>query len=268
MTEMNITNGEFAQFQKLLERSAGISLADSKHSLVVSRLSQRLQHLHMGNFSQYLHHITVGNDQAELQKMVDLLTTNETSFFREKKHFDWLRTLAEKKKNSRFRIWSAACSSGEEPYSIAMTLMDVLGDNNNWQVVATDISNRILEKARQGHYPIERASGISQEQLRAHCLKGVGEQSGTFLMSPAIKSHIIFKYLNLNGVLPSDLGVFDVIFLRNVMIYFNESTRSNLVNTLTQKLQRGGYLIISHTENLNGINKTLVPLQPSIFYRE
>jgi chemotaxis protein methyltransferase CheR len=161
------------------------------------------------------------------------------------------------------RIWSGACSSGEEPYSIAMTLDDCLGDQP-WELVASDISSRVLEKAKAGHYAMNRIENIPKAYLTRYCLKGVGEQHGTFLVNSHLRSRITFTYVNLNDALPK-FEPFDVIFLRNVLIYFDAETKKRVVKKMMPLLKEGGYFIVSHSESLNGIVDGLQVISPSIY---
>jgi chemotaxis protein methyltransferase CheR len=264
--KLNITDQEFGQLRRILFDEAGISLADSKKTLVLGRLGKRLRISGHANFTSYLRQIAAG-DASELRVMVDLLTTNETSFFREPKHFDLLRQqLAERpRKDMPFSVWSAACSSGEEPYSIAMVLMDVLGESVPWEVVATDISTRILDRARAGHYAMERASTIPQAYLKKYCLKGVRDQEGTFIIDRRLRNRVRFQYLNLIERFPDTLGPFDFIFLRNVMIYFETETKRKIVESMVPKLRNDGYFLIGHSETLNGVTDKLVARRPSIY---
>jgi chemotaxis protein methyltransferase CheR len=224
---------EFRQFQSMIYQIAGISLSDTKKSLVSGRLAKRVRQRSMKSYSDYFHLLL--KERGELQIAVDLLTTNETYFFREPKHFDFLRDhiLPQLKNKASIRIWSGACSTGEEPYSIAMTLMESLG-GRPWEVLASDISSRVLEKARAGHYKMEEAESMPQHLLRQYCLKGVGKQQGTFLVDPLVRSRVQFMQVNLNESLPK-LGDFDVIFLRNVMIYFDIETKRQVVKRLLRQ---------------------------------
>jgi chemotaxis protein methyltransferase CheR len=262
----DISDREFARFQSMLYDIAGISLADSKKTLVVSRLSKRLREYQLGNFSDYLKLIDSNEHPHELQTAVDLLTTNETYFFREQNHFTFLKEHAEKSRNSgadNFRVWSAACSSGQEPYSIAMVLDSVLG-NSSWEIQASDISTQVLDKARLGLYPIAQADNISNDYLMKYCLKGVGSQLGTFAVDRKLRDRVRYFHGNLNTATPK-IGLFDVIFLRNVMIYFDVNTKRQVVARLQAHLKSGGYLLIGHSESLNGINDHLKMVAPSIF---
>ncbi|NOZ10910.1 MAG: protein-glutamate O-methyltransferase CheR [Gammaproteobacteria bacterium] len=257
---------EFRKFQKFIYEAAGISLSDAKKPLVSSRLIRRLRHYELNSFGEYFHLVMRADQAEEFQCLVDLLTTNETYFFREEKHFDLLRTqILPAREAYPYRIWSAASSNGSEPYSLAMLLADELG-TAPWEIVATDISQRMLETARKGLYPLEAAEKIAPEYLNKYCRKGVRSQQGMFLIDAALRNKIDFRYLNLNGAWP-ELGYFDVIFLRNVMIYFDRDTKKELIARIVARLNRGGYLIISHTETLNGIDHGLKFMCPSVYYK-
>lgn len=265
MDHPSITDQEFARFQSLIYKIAGIQMAESKKVLLVGRLTKRLKHYNLPNFAEYYKLVSAPGQSAELQMMVDLLTTNETYFFREPKHFEYLDSdiLAKVKPGSPFAIWSAACSSGEEPYTLAMVLADRFGDSA-WQITASDISTAVLARAQSGHYPIERSKGISREHLSKYCLKGTRSQEGTFMISKKLRDRIRFMQINLNASLP-DIGPFDVIFLRNVMIYFDMETKRHVVANLITKLKPGGYFIVGHSETLNGITDKLQAIKPTIY---
>lgn len=254
---------EFKLFRDLMYRHAGISLSDAKKQLVAGRLAKRLRHLNLPSYADYFRRLQA--DGGEMQTAVDLLTTNETYFFREPKHFDFLRdsVLPGLKSKGPVRVWSGACSSGEEPYTLAMVMAEVLG-GRPWGIVASDLSSRVLATARQGRYLIEDAEGIPRPFLRKYCLKGVGGQEGTFMIKPELKARIEFRQVNLNASLP-DLGVFDLIFLRNVMIYFDIETKRQVVRRILPLLRPGGHFVVSHSENLNGVSDALKAVRPSIY---
>lgn len=266
MSTIPLSDQEFSQFQRLLHQLAGIHLSAAKKALVSGRLAKRLARHRLASYAEYFRLLTGSQDKAELQVAVDLLTTNETYFFREQKHFDFLRhrILTAHKPGRAFRVWSAACSSGEEPYSIAMVLADVLGDNHHWEVVASDICTRVLEKARHGHYPMERASGVPRDYLSRFCLKGVGTQAGTLLVEHRLRERVSFRQVNLNQPIPA-LGEFDLIFLRNVMIYFDLETKRQVVQRMVPLLRPGGHFLVGHSENLNGVTDALQSVAPSIY---
>ena len=272
MSLYNISDHEFSQFQRFIYDAAGITLSSAKKALVSGRLAKRLQQCRLGSYTEYFHLLASGEAPAEVQTAVDLLTTNETYFFREPKHFDLLRELAVAAQsgtanaNSRghsFRVWSAASSSGEEAYSIAMVLADCIG-NEPWDVVGSDISTRVLQRARAGHYPVERTTHISPDYLRRFCLKGIDEQQGTLLIERSLRNRVQFMQVNLNAQLPR-MGTFDVIFLRNVMIYFNGETKREVVARVLSLLKPGGHFFIGHSESLNDITDAVRPLAPSIY---
>jgi len=260
-----INDREFGCFQRFIFEAAGISLSASKKALVCGRLSKRLQQRRLASFGEYFRLLESGRDPAEVQTAIDLLTTNETYFFREPKHFDLLREQARAARSSAgpFRVWSAACSSGEEAYSIAMVLADVL-EPHPWEIVASDLSTRVLQRARIGHYPMTRTQHIPQPYLRRFCLKGVGAQDGTLLIERALRSRLSFMQVNLNASLPQ-LGLFDVIFLRNVMIYFNLETKRQVAARVLGALKPGGYFLIGHSESLNDVSAAVRQIAPSIY---
>ena len=263
-----ITDQEFGLFQRLIYKIAGINLADSKKVLLVGRLQKRLRHHELDTFTQYYRMLASGQHPEELQIMVDLLTTNETYFFREPKHFDFLveEILRKRRSAGSFRILSAASSTGEEAYTMAMVLAENLR-NAPWEVVGTDISTQVLEKARRGHYPLERNEGIPPAYLSKYCLKGVRSQEGSFLISSELRQRVSFHHLNLTLPVRQDLGLFEVIFLRNVMIYFDTDTKRKVVDNLLPLLAPDGYLIIGHSETLNGISDGLNALRPTIYQK-
>jgi chemotaxis protein methyltransferase CheR len=265
MPVITLTDREFSQFQRFIFDAAGIFMANGKQALVSGRLAKRLAHYQLQSYSDYLRLLESRSEPSELQMAVDLLTTNETYFFREPKHFALLRDLAleAKSRSKPLRVWSAACSSGEEPYSIAMVLADVLGEAP-WELLGTDISTRMLERARCGHYPMERAAQMPPAYLKRYCLKGQGSEAGTLLIERALRNRLQLQHLNLNEPLPK-VGSFDVIFLRNVMIYFSLETKRQVVARLLAQLRPGGYFLIGHSETLNDINDTVKAVAPSIY---
>jgi chemotaxis protein methyltransferase CheR len=260
-----ITDVEFGRFQRFIFEAAGITLSPAKKALVSGRLAKRLQVHQLSSFSQYFELLSSDGAAVEAQTAVDLLTTNETYFFREPKHFDLLRRLgkAAAGRAQPFRVCSAASSSGEESYSIAMVLADCLAQTP-WDVLGTDISTRVLQRARLGHYPLERTHHIPPAYIKRFCLRGMGEQDGTLLIERELRSRVTFAQVNLNADLPQ-LGSFDVVFLRNVMIYFNGDTKRQVVARVLGMLKPGGHFCIGHSETLNEISTTVEPVAPSIY---
>ena len=260
-----IADGEFQAIRAWLRDVTGISLSSEKKALVMGRLAPRLRHHALSSYGAYFEMLRGGAHPDETQIAIDRLTTNETHFFREPKHFDFLREriVPGHPAARMLRVWSAASSSGEEPYSIAMTLA-ASRPAAPWEVVASDLSTRVLERARTGHYSMTSAKTIPRSYLRDYCLKGVGRQEGTFLVEPRLRSHVQFAQINLVGVLPR-IGEFDVIFLRNVLIYFDQSTKLLVLARVQSHLRSGGYLFVGHSESLAGACDALTGLQPSIY---
>ncbi len=260
---ITLTDTELSSFSRLMFDAAGINLAPSKKALVEGRLSKRLHALGLPSFTAYLQHLRT--DAAERQQAIDLLTTNETYFFREPRHFAYLseNIVPAMDTSHALRVWSAACSSGEEPYSIAMVLAERMGQQP-WEIVASDISTRILDQARRAIYPMERAEKIPQSYLKAFCLKGVGAQAGSFTLQPSIRERVRFQAINLNTALP-DNGLFDLIVLRNVMIYFDADTKRAVCRRLLDVLRPGGHLFIGHSESLNGLDLPVQAVQPAVY---
>ena len=265
MSSINISDQEFSQFQRFIYEAAGISMASSKKALVSGRLARRLQHCGVNSYGEYFRLLASGQSPLEVQAAVDLLTTNETYFFREQKHFDLLRelALAAARGTQPFRVWSAASSSGEEAYSIAMVLADCLGDKA-WEVIGTDISTRMLERARSGHYPMSRTQHLPVSYLKRFCLKGSGAQEDTLLIQRGLRDRVKFLHGNLNARLPH-IGEFDVIFLRNVMIYFNGDTKREVVARTVALLKRGGHFLVGHSETLHELTDAVQPVAPSVY---
>ncbi|NDP40761.1 MAG: protein-glutamate O-methyltransferase CheR [Rhodoferax sp.] len=262
-----LNDTEFTHFQRFIFDAAGITLSGAKKALVAGRLSKRLAHHHLESFGDYFRLLSAPQHGAEVQIAVDLLTTNETYFFRESKHFDFLRqqALAARNRTQMFRVWSAASSSGEEAYSIAMVLADCL-ETTPWEVMGSDISTRVLAGAQRAHYSLERARHIPQNYLQRFCLKGRDEHEGSLLVNRQLRSRVHFRQVNLNAALP-ELGPFDIIFLRNVMIYFNEETKRQVVTRVLSQIKPGGYFCIGHSESLNDISQAVKAVAPSIYQK-
>ncbi|MEH6472354.1 MAG: CheR family methyltransferase [Halopseudomonas sp.] len=263
-----ISPQEFDQFRQLIFDQAGITLSDAKQRLVVGRLAKRLRHHGLDSYDQYFHQMISGQlGSQELQLVIDQLTTNETHFFREPAHFDFLRdeVLPQVGPGRNFRVWSAASSSGEEAYSTAMVLADALG-GGAWEVFGSDINTEILAKARAAQYPMNVTHEIPETTLKQYCLRGVRSQSGTFMINSDLRHRVRFSQVNLNAPLP-DIGQFDLIFLRNVMIYFSLPTKCSVVARMLPLLKPGGYFIIGHSESLNGVTDQLQQVRPTIYQK-
>ena len=258
---------EFSLIRDIIYRKIGVNL-EGKEILVTSRISKAMRDLGVTSFEQYYARLRLDPSGQAMTTMVDALVTNHTSFFRENQHFDYLKRVILPELGSRtaIRIWSAACSSGEEPYSIAITLIDALRPPEiaKVQILATDISLRVLNTARRGLYPVSRLGSLPSERLRPYMLKGFGVSEGEYMMKKEVRALIEFQQINLMEDF-SRLGTFSVIFCRNVMIYFDQATQQRLVNCLAARLEPGGYLLIGHSESLNGINHPLSYLCPATY---
>ena len=255
---------ELKLFQRLVLERLGIHLPDQKRTLISNRLWKRLQARGVNRFRDYYDLINRRDEQDELNLALELITTNETYFFREPRHFDYLKDqiLPSLRDRSEVRIWSAACSSGEEIYSIAMVLSEQRG--NNWELLGSDVNLSMLERARLGIYLDQRTDQIPESYRRRFCRRGIGPHEGRLRIVPELRSRIRLQQIRLHEPLP-DVGIFDVIFLRNVMIYFDERTRARVVQQVAAHLAPGGYLFVGHAESLHGIGSQLAPVQPAIY---
>lgn len=255
--DIQLEDDEFQFIRFVVEKNAGIVLGDSKRQLVQSRLARRLRELGLGSFAEYCELVKAGGPE-ELSGLINAITTNVTSFFRESHHFDALNAvmlpeaMARNETTRRLRIWSAGCSSGEEPYSIAMTAAETLRGRIRWdfKILATDIDSEVLAAAARGEYPLERLTGVSDERRRRWFMSGTLSQEGMAKIRSEIAALITFRSLNLMGEWPM-CGPFDVIFCRNVMIYFDQATRDRLVSRYAELLAPGGYLCLGHSESIH-----------------
>lgn len=267
-----ISDKAFKNIQALIYKLAGINLSEAKKTLVVGRLNKRLRYLQLPNFDSYYDYLVSkeSNKDQELQMFVDLLTTNETYFFREQLHFDFLvkNILPDfktgKKKGQPLSIWSAASSSGEEGYTLCMLLAEHLGIDGNWRVLGTDISSVILSDARKGVYDEHRVRLVPKSYRYKYLLKGTGSQKGRTAVVPELKKHIKFESYNLIDS-PLNKEAFDVIFCRNVLIYFDHKTKDKVVNRLCKNLKSDGYLFSGRSESLHSLSHTLTTVKPSVY---
>lgn len=259
---------EFEQFRKLTYEKVGIDLRPGKEQLVSARLGKKMRELHIHSYKDYYQHVQTDETGQALIAMIDALTTNHTSFFREIVHFEFLRQtiLPELRDRDRISIWCAASSTGEEPYSIAFSILDELGMQalNKLHILATDISTRVLASAKRGAYSADRFREFPAQQLRRYLLRGEDKWSNWYLVRKEIRAAITFQRLNLMEQF-SHAAPFPVIFCRNVMIYFDRPTQESLVRRMTQALEPGGYLLIGHAESLNGIDHCLQYVRPAVY---
>jgi chemotaxis protein methyltransferase CheR len=268
----------FVKFQRLIYDESGIWLGPAKAALLCGRLSRRLRALNIRTLAQYYELVTSPDQQWERVLMIDAITTNETQFFREAKHFEyladhvfprWRAEAAEKRREKKVRVWSAGCSSGEEPYSLAMWLACHLPAGEGWdsQILATDISTQVLNRARQATYAISKSTDIPKPLLHQFMLKGIGSQEGYMKVGREVRQMVTFNRLNLGqGPFPTT-PPFDLIFCRNVLIYFDAASKRKVVEHLARCLSHDGLFLTGHAENLNGVTSRLRPCGSTIYCR-
>lgn len=264
--DQEVSDRDMLLFQQLFKRWIGLHLPVTKKALLQSRLGGRLQELGLSELSQYHAMIAADDGVEERQRAIDLITTNETYFFREQAHFDFLANelLPSWGDAKALRVWSAASSTGEEAYTLAM-LLDHHRPDGTWSVFASDISTRVLSFARRALYPMARGQNIPKPYLRRYCLRGTDAYEGHFLMEGALRRKVEFAQRNLTNLDVFNDGPFDLIFLRNVIIYFDFPTKVQVINAVVKRLRPGGYLIVGHSESLHGMEHGLEMHSPSIY---
>ena len=270
-----ISAKEFALFRDLIHRESGIFLSEAKKALVVGRLGRRLRQLGLSSLGDY-YRLAEG-DEEERVRMLDCICTNETHFFREPRQFAFLEqqvfpewaARAAAGTPRRIRVWSAACSTGEEPYSLAMTLLAHFPPSSGWtlEILASDLSTRVLDQARAGVWSIEKAREIPERYLKAFMLRGTGPQQGVMKAGLAVRSLLRFQRVNLNLDRYPVSGPFDLVFCRNVLIYFDVASKMRVVNRLLDLLAPGGYLFLGHAESLTGLSDRGRSVGPTVYVR-
>jgi chemotaxis protein methyltransferase CheR len=264
-----LSGKSFESVTRLFRSVSGIHLGEHKHALVTGRLQKLAQEAGETNLDAYVDKLVGGHaPAAEMTRVIDRLTTNETYFFREPQHFndlaERLRAHAEGKTGGReFQVWSAASSSGEEAYSIAMLMADVLGTSAGWRIIGTDLSTAMVDTARRALYSLERARMVPTDYLRRYCLKGQGEHEGFLLVARAVRERVRFEAANLMQPLPQ-LPQFDVIFLRNVLIYFDNDAKAQIVRRVLAQLKPDGVLYTGHAESLSTLGLPVRALATAI----
>ncbi len=275
---LSVSSALFQKFQKLIYSETGIWLGSSKTALLCGRLFRRLRTLEITSLQNYYELVSQPEQHQERARMIDAITTNETRFFREPRQFEFLvqkvfprwHVDAERGlRPKRVNIWSAGCSSGEEPYTVAMLLAKHLPADQGWdaQILATDISNRVLEKARKGVYPIARATELPKDLLHAFMLRGIAERQGEMKVKAEIQQMVEVRRLNLDQESDRVEGPFDAIFCRNVLIYFDAASKQRVVTSLVGHLVANGILFVGHAENLNAVSPELRSIEPTIYTR-
>jgi chemotaxis protein methyltransferase CheR len=271
-----ISDRDFQNFQDLIYREAGIWLPPAKTALLVGRLAKRLRHHGLKSFKEYYELIVHSGE--ERAQMFNAISTNETHFFREPQHFTllksvilprWMQEAARGRRSRKIRVLSAGCSTGQEPYSLAMLLLDHCSPQSGWEIeiLATDLSTRVLEIARAGIWASDKAAEIPPYYLKAFMLKGFADQTGKIKAGPEISSVIQFLHLNLHARSYSLIGKFDLIFCRNVLIYFDARSREQAARRLAGFLSPDGYFSVGHAESLHALSGTFRTVIPTVFTR-
>ncbi len=275
--QIDISEEDFKRVSDVIYKHCGINLHEGKKTLVRARLAKRMRSCKMGTAKEYIDYVLSMNDKKEFYNLVDSISTNLTSFFRERVHFDLLRDkyipnlIAKQAKHGglkKFRIWSAGCSTGEEPYTMAIVLKEAFKETSGWDVkiLASDVSTRVLEKASAGMYEADRVGQMPQQLLSTYFNKGTAGGAVAYQVKDELRKMIAFRYLNLMEPWPVK-GPFDVIFCRNVMIYFDKPTQEKLVGRFYECLKSEGLLCIGHSESLTGVNHPYRYLQPATYAR-
>ena len=265
---------EFDYIRSLVYERSRISLSPDKRELVAARLGKRLRATNLSSVGEYCRLLQSPGQETELANLIDAISTNHTFFFRENAHFEFLRKIAAPEMQARsakerwpqFRVWSAACSSGEEPYSIAITLADTLA-TWPWTIEATDISHRILDKAKLGIYRSDAVDRLPKNVVSTHFQRGFGPHEGSYRTKLSLRERIRFQHLNLLHGEPPFNELFHVIFCRNVMIYFDRATQEELIGKLARRLVPGGYLMVGHAESLTVLQHSLETVRPAVYRR-
>lgn len=252
--EFDYTDADFSRVKKLVYDFAGIDLNESKKNLVYNRLAKRIRFLQQDSFGEYLNYVEA-QGEAEFIHLINAITTNLTFFFRENHHFEFLaetvipELLKKNQSTKKIRIWSAGCSTGEEPYSIAIVLKEVVPAGWDAKVIATDLDTNVVNTASTGVYKIDRLKGVSDSRKKSWFMKGKGSNDGYVKVKPELQSSIEFGQINLMNEWPIKEQI-DVIFCRNVVIYFDKETQTKLFNRYADLLREKGYLFVGHSESL------------------
>jgi chemotaxis protein methyltransferase CheR len=261
----------FRRFAELIYREAGIYLAENKKALVSARLGKRMLALGLRSYNEYYEYVQNDRSLNEIGVLIDAISTNVTHFFRESDHFPLLAEIVQRWESEgqrRFRIWCAASSSGEEPYTIALTLAESMTQMRDTKILATDISNTVLQIARQGAYSSKQLNAVPAHLIRKYFFPIESEGVPHYQVIPQLREKLQFSWLNLSAPPFPMKGPLDVVFCRNVMIYFDNNVRQKLVDEICRLLKPGGYLMIGHAESLSGLAHDLRPVRPSVYCRK
>ena len=262
----------FDRLRALVYENSGISLKETKEAMVSARLAKRMRVLGIGTHRQYLQYLERDESGNEITRFLDVISTNVTSFFRESKHFDFLRTILTQwlsEGKTRIRVWSAATSTGEEAISIAMTIRDVIGERLcDFKILATDISTGVLAKAQQGQYEQTQLENVPEAFRRRFFVPVKTPGGAGFQVREELMQHIVYRRLNLSRPPFPMRGQLDIVFCRNVMIYFDNAIRKNLVEEMYRQLLPGGYLFTGHAESLSSLNTDFAYIRPTIYQKK
>ena len=259
------SDADFSRIKALIYKKAGISLHDGKHAMVYSRVSRRLRDTGHGSFKSYLDWLEQ-HDGAEWQEFINALTTNLTAFFRESHHFDILAQTLRAKASQPWRLWCSAASTGEEPYSIAMTCAESLGASGSWDIVNSDIDTKVLATAERGVYKADGTKGLSAERMQRFFMRGKGANAGLMRVKPELQKHMAFQAVNLIRDLPFR-EPFDIVFCRNVMIYFDAATQRQVLERIHRVMKPGGMLFVGHAENFSDARNLFVLRGKTVYER-
>ena len=275
MSIFELKNSDFEKISRLVYEQCGIFLHEGKKELVKARLSKRLRAGSYKSFTDYYHYVTTAEGTEELISMIDSISTNLTSFFREESHFVRLRHIlqagieksTQRGSKSSFKIWSAGCSTGEEPYTLAITVLEAAGHKPlDATILATDISTKVLRVAEAGVYAQERTKGIAPPIMKKYFQLGTGQSEGHVRVKNDLKKMITFRRFNLMDNFGAH-NDYDIIFCRNVMIYFDKKTQNVLVNKFYDSLKSGGYFFVGHSESLTGLKHQFNYVEPSVYLK-
>jgi chemotaxis protein methyltransferase CheR len=273
--DVKLSSSDFARLSKFIYGEYGIKMPEAKHIMLQSRLQKRLRALKMLSFSQYVDYVFSPEGEGEIIHMMDVVSTNKTDFFRENQHFEYLYDhvlpeFHEVNRQNFIKVWSAGCSSGEEPYTLAMVMSEYAARNRgfDFQILGSDLSTIVLEKAVTAIYPEDRVADIPYDYKKKYLLRSKDRTKPTVRIVPELRKKASFMRLNFMDSSYDAPSNFDIIFCRNVLIYFDRATQESVINKLCMHLRPGGYFFLGHSESVTGISVPLRQLRPTVFIRE
>lgn len=278
MQQKTLSEAEFKRIGAYIEKNVGIKMPPEKRMMMQSRLASRLKALHLNSYREYIDYVFSGKDtdNHELIMMIDAMTTNLTEFFREPQHFDFMRSTAlpgyAAQKLNKIKIWSAGCSTGQEPYTLSMVMSEYirqnpLGSIRDFSVLATDISTKVLDKAASAVYPMDAVKGVPQQIMHQYFLKGKNPANPAVRLKQDIRSHVNFMRLNFMDDEYGFRETFQIIFCRNVLIYFDKANQEKVIRQFLRYLEPNGYLFLGHSETIFGMDLPFKTVAPTVFQR-